>query len=97
MTEIVSERSEESAGGGELPAWASTKFGAWVVCFTVPQLSREMLKRGHEISVSGIYYWLRGDTVPRPDKAQALVAISAGMLTMEDIYSHVHAMRVRKA
>lgn len=70
--------------------WA-TKFGAFVRKYGVEKLVTEFRKREESITVSAVYYWVRGTAAPRPRKAAILVELSAteeSPLTLEDIYSH---------
>lgn len=40
------------------------------------------------VTYSAVYQWLRAEHEPRPRKARALVAISAGAITLQDIHDH---------
>jgi hypothetical protein len=70
-----------------LPRW-HTRFGQAVGEIGVPTIV-EGLKSDPEtrITKGGVYEWLRGHC-PTTERAEALVRISEGKLTMEMIYSH---------
>ena len=70
-----------------------TAFGRWIKKYNVMRLVDDMRRGGHSLTPSAVYYWLRGSAVPRPDKACALVRLSNGALTLEDIYAHTQEMK----
>jgi len=65
-----------------------TKLGKWVAKYTVPKLIEEYRSRGFSVTASAVYLWIRGTTVPRPDKATVIVELSGGELSLADVYSH---------
>lgn len=70
-----------------LPRW-HTRFGQAVAEIGVPTIV-DALKADPEtrISKTGVYEWLQGHS-PTTERAEALVRMSAGRLTIEMIYSH---------
>lgn len=92
VTEITEERADIAAEKPQQP-WEKTKFGAWVATYGVMALVHALREHGHDITDSAIYYWLRGETVPRPRAAYELVLLSKGDLTLDDIYSHQRSMK----
>jgi len=67
-----------------------TKFAAWIKGYGVSKLVAEMRKRGAYIAIthSAAYQWLRQEHEPRPKKQRALVEISGGAITLDDIAAH---------
>jgi hypothetical protein len=65
-----------------------TDFGRWIDEFGGVSAVVAALGRDPELSVSQntVYEWLRGHA-PHPTRAYALVEISGGRLTLDDIYS----------
>lgn len=76
--------------------WRKTKFGQWADDFGVGKLVHELQDRGHGVTESAVYYWLRGNTVPRHDKARDIAVLSCGVLTLDDVYAHAVEMRPAK-
>lgn len=74
--------------------WETT-FGQWVAQVSVPWIVESLAPR-EELAVTKqtVYEWIQGH-VPRLERATALVEISRGALSIEDIYDH--ARRVRQA
>jgi len=71
-----------------------TRFGSWVGEIGV---SRIVLELGQcpdtAVTPNAVYRWLAGNTAPLPSRAQALVRMSQGELTLEAIYSHGQEMQ----
>ena len=68
--------------------WETT-FGKFVRKHSVQRLVFELRSQGFSVTTTAIYYWLRpGGPNPKPKHAKAIVDLSNGELTMEDIYSH---------
>ena len=90
-------RSEALALGRfkRTPLRWETKFGRWVSETGVPRIVAA-LARDPDLRVTNntVYHWIRGHA-PRPERAQALVELSGGRLTLEAIYDH--GRQVRKA
>src|SRR5206468_830590 len=63
-----------------------TRFGSWVQAYTVARLVRDMAAVGCMTTRPSIYQWVAGATSPRPPNALALERLSAGALTLHDIY-----------
>jgi len=76
-----------------VPARWQTPFGRWIADYTVPRLVSD-LQGDPAISVTrwAVYAWLAGHP-PRPARAEALVRLSNGRLTLEDIYRHADQVR----
>jgi Mrp family chromosome partitioning ATPase len=70
-----------------------TKFEQWVKKFTALKLAIQLANRGPETkaSLGVIYAWIRGEHEPRSAKRRAIIQISAGELTLEDIDAHFAA------
>lgn len=73
--------------GRGIPGYRDTEFGGWVQDFGIKKLAKEL-----DITPSAVYHWLRGTVVPRPDKAQEMVALSKKRLTLEQVYQHKPAV-----
>lgn len=67
-----------------------TKFEKWVKEFGVGALVIAIRDKHPECAVtySAIYQWLRGEHEPRPKKMRALVSVSQGAITLQDIHDH---------
>lgn len=67
--------------------WTTT-FGRWVADYTVPRIVAGMSSRPEtKVTPKAVYEWLRGRS-PHPVRAQELVRLSGGRLTLDDIYRH---------
>lgn len=75
-----------------LPGWQTT-FGRWVGDIGVPGIVLA-LKPDPDLRVTPncVYQWLLGHQ-PRPARAQALVDMSAGQLTLDAVYGHIRELR----
>ena len=73
-----------------------TEFGRWVGDVGVPRIV-SALARDPDLRVTSdaVYMWLRG-VAPRPARAEALVRLSRGRLTLDDIYGHAREVRDRE-
>jgi len=78
------------------PTRWQTKFGRWVAEFTVPAIV-ENLAHDPDLRITNqaVYEWLQGHA-PQPARAIALVKMSRGRLTLEDIYHHPKQIRQLK-
>ena len=66
-----------------------TPFGGWVARVTVAAIVNELGKNPDlAVRPSQVYAWIAGITVPRPRRAMALVEMSAGALSLEDVVTH---------
>jgi hypothetical protein len=65
-----------------------TRFGGWVGHVTVRGVVRELTILGVPVTPKGVYGWLAGVTVPRAERAMAMVKISRGRIRLEDVYRH---------
>ena len=77
---------------GSLPRW-NTTFGRWVREVGVMQIV-STLKPDPDLRVTdkSVYSWVAGHP-PRPARAQALVDMSHGNLSLETIYGHPQEIR----
>lgn len=77
---------------GSLPRW-STTFGQWVKEVGVMEIV-STLRPDPDLRVTdkSVYSWVAGHP-PRPARAQALVDMSNGSLTLEDVYGHGRELR----
>jgi len=69
-----------------------TRFGSWVSSYGVSRLQTTLGQNGCPITRGGIYEWLAGRRTPRPPVAVKLVQLSAGSLTLDDVFGHVAAI-----
>ena len=65
-----------------------TKFASFVGEVTVGSLIEGLQREGIVTTQKAVYHWIAGRTVPRLPTAVALVRVSAGRLTLEDIAQH---------
>ena len=65
-----------------------TKFGAWVGVYGVGRLARDvgLAVYRQPLRPAAAYRWVWGTRQPRPAVARALVRLSSGALTLEDVY-----------
>lgn len=75
------------------PARWQTHLGQWVTDIGSTRIA-------HEIGVtrSTVYKWVAGERLPRPDVALRLVELSAGAISLGDVYAHrveMHGMQLR--
>lgn len=82
---------------GDVDQRWTTVFGAWIRDYGVDKLVATMRSQGHSVTESGVYFWTRGKAVPRIDKAEAMIAISGGALTLAHIYEHRHLIKQPEA
>lgn len=77
---------------GSLPRW-NTTFGRWVREVGVMEIV-STLKPDPDLRVTdkSVYSWVAGHP-PRPTRAQALVDMSKGNLSLETIYGHTRELR----
>jgi hypothetical protein len=70
-----------------------TKFERWVKRYTALKLVEQLANRGRDTkaSLGVVYAWLRGEHEPRSPKRRAMVQLSQGDLTLEDIDAHFAA------
>jgi DNA-binding transcriptional regulator YdaS (Cro superfamily) len=64
------------------PRWR-TRFGSWVSAYTVTRLASEL-----SITKPSVYDWLSARCVPDPSHALKITQISAGAVSLEDVYAH---------
>jgi len=67
------------------PRWA-TPFGSFVSDFGVGRIVLSLAASGNPVTNRAVYAWVGGFTRPRPDRAIAMVQISGGRLTLDDVY-----------
>lgn len=77
---------------GSLPRW-NTTFGRWVREVGVTEIV-STLRPDPDLRVTdkSVYSWVAGHP-PRPARAQALVDMSNGDLTLETVYGHARELR----
>jgi hypothetical protein len=68
------------------PAQWRNSFAQWIRTYTVRRLVRDLEAEGIRLSVVAVYQWIAGRTFPRPRTAAAIVRISGGRVTFEQIY-----------
>lgn len=64
-----------------LAARWQTEFGVWVDNFEVGRLASEL-----DVTPQAVYHWVSGRSLPCPARALTIVHLSAGALTLQDIY-----------
>ena len=71
-----------------------TRFGRWVGEFGVSRII-EVLDPYPSLRVThqAVYAWVACASAPNPRRAQALVRLSGGVLTLEVIYEHPRELR----
>ena len=70
-----------------------TRFGSWIQQTGVPHRCHELAQDpSTRVTPEAIYHWLAG-VPPRPHRAEALVAMSEGVLTLDAIYAHGRELR----
>lgn len=82
---IQSEVEPPNRGGRPRNEYAG-KFGAFVMKVLPENLATEL-----NVDPAAVYQWLRGEHIPRPKKALAIVEIARRegvTLSLEDIYVH---------
>ena len=98
--ELVSRRTAASRRRRAERRW-STRFGSFIDFYSVKGLLAALKARGLPLDKFTLYGWLSGDRDPRPNHALALVEISRGSLSLDDVYSHRRSLEsadaVRKA
>lgn len=69
------------------PSRWETHFGAWVCSVGVSNLAGMMEAAGQPVTPFAIHKWVAGERVPRHDRVVAMVELSAGQLSMADVYA----------
>lgn len=70
-----------------------TRLGRWLADYGVPNVRLALRRQGLRTGVHTVYAWIAGQNVPRADAAYALVKLSRGKLTMDDVYEHSREVR----
>lgn len=65
-----------------------TPLGQFVSDFGVQRLTRELASAGVPVTQKAVYHWLAGSHAPRPTHAAAIARVSAGRVSVEDVYRH---------
>lgn len=78
-----------------------TRFAKWVLGIGVANLTDEMRKEGEPVTVSAIYFWLRGETTPKMRHLKAMLAVAdrasvKPKIKMADIFEHVEQEQQRR-
>lgn len=60
-----------------------TAFGSWVGTYTVPRLCSDL-----GVTSNAVYSWVAGRHIPDPARASAMVELSRGAISMQQIYQH---------
>ena len=71
----------------------NTRFGRWVSSIGVETLTARLARRGYPLTRKAIYHWISGRRQPRFDHAVALIQLSQGKLTMQDVQRPSHSHR----
>lgn len=76
-----------------VPARWETPFGRWVGDYGVPRLVSDLRSDPYlSVTPRAVYAWLEGHP-PQPARAMALVRLSEGRITLEDVYRHAEDLR----
>ena len=71
----------------------TTVFGRWLAETGVGEVVDALADDPDlRVTANAVYEWLRG-RAPRPERARALVRLSRGRITLNDIYDHVETMK----
>lgn len=68
-----------------LPSRWGTRFGTWVGEVSVAKIVVDLRRAGHPITSGCVYHWVAGRAAPTLPIAGAIVRISGGRVTYEDI------------
>ena len=63
-----------------------TPLGQFVSDFGVQRLTRELGSAGLPVTEKAVYHWLAGSHAPRPAHAAVIARVSAGRVSVEDVY-----------
>jgi len=74
----------------------STPLGSFVSSYPSDRLVADLAGIGEPVTIAAVYSWVAGRSVPRPTRAIAIVRLSGGRLTLDDVYSHRTAVDTRK-
>jgi hypothetical protein len=66
----------------------TTHFGSWVASVSVFKVQEALTSQGHPVTEQAVYNWLAGATTPRIAHAVALVRMSEGRISLDDIVRH---------
>ncbi len=64
--------------------WKTT-FGSWVMDYGVRRLVRGLEAHGQPVTEKAVYHWISGRHAPRGGHALAIVRLSRGRLSLEDV------------
>lgn len=73
----------------------STPFGSFVSAFGVRRLTLKLGERGQPVTPKAVHEWLAGRSAPTPARAVEIVTLSAGSVTLMDVYQHRETIRSR--
>lgn len=65
-----------------------TRFSGFVYQFTVSRFTRELSAHGYPVTRFAVSRWMTGTRVPRLAAVRAIVEVSRGQLTIQDVYQH---------
>lgn len=74
-----------------------SQLGSWMTRYGVRRLTKTMIAAGEPVTEMAVYNWLAGRHVPRTSSAIAIVSISRGRVSLEDIFRHRRLMARRQA
>lgn len=77
-------RTRRNLGGQR---WA-TAFGVWVRGYGVYPLATKLGVVPHTV-----YHWVSGRAAPRYAMMMSIIGLSAGQLTINDLYAHISTVR----
>jgi hypothetical protein len=69
------------------PGWNS-RFGSWVRSYPVSRLIVDLEVIGLAVTRPAVYQWISGRTTPQLRRAHAMVQLSGGSISLDDVYAH---------
>lgn len=75
------------------PGRWQTRFGRWVSARGVTHIVGDLGRIGVPVTSHAVYNWIAGSSLPHPTRAIALVRISNGALSLDDVYGHIPEVR----
>jgi hypothetical protein len=67
--------------------WRTT-FGSWVGSVGVTRVVIDLRASGHPVTPGAVYHWVAGRAIPTLPLAGALVRLSEGRVSLDDILQH---------
>jgi hypothetical protein len=71
----------------------TTPFGRWIDAYGVDRVASQLRAMGEPVSVTAVYLWIAGTTIPRLTIARKLEQLGQGAITLDQIYDHRELVR----